>query len=117
MTLDPQCGPGPGILFHSPAMYWTASHLIVDHIKQTIRTNLHNPVVVATDLGFCQKGTKTMPPILDIADLHSLRNAVPGNDARAEALTLIGNARDRDVIIVDDEVEHWQLHLTSCESR
>ena len=27
------------------------------------------------------------------------------NDAKAEALTLIGNVKDRDVIIVDDEVD------------
>jgi len=28
-----------------------------------------------------------------------------GNNAKAEALTLIGNVKDRDVIIVDDEVD------------
>ena len=28
-----------------------------------------------------------------------------GNDAKAEALTLIGDVKDRDVIIVDDEVD------------
>jgi ribose-phosphate pyrophosphokinase len=28
-----------------------------------------------------------------------------GNDAKAEALTLIGEVKDRDVIIVDDEVD------------
>ena len=102
MTLDPHAGQVQGF-FSIPGDVLTASHLIVDHIKQTIRTNLHNPVVVATDLGFAKKGRNYAADMdMPIAFIEKRRS---GNDARAEALTLIGNARDRDVIIVDDEVD------------
>ena len=93
----------------------TASHLIVDHIKQTIRTNPHNPVVVATDLGFAKKGRNYAADMdMPIAFIEKRRS---GNDARAEALTLIGNARDRDVIIVDDEVDTGNSISQAVKSR
>ena len=37
--------------------------------------------------------------------LPLLKRGASGNDAKAEALTLIGDVKDRDVIIVDDEVD------------
>jgi ribose-phosphate pyrophosphokinase len=102
MTLDPHAGQVQGF-FSIPGDVLTASHLIIDHINRTIRASLHNPVVVATDLGFAKKGRNYAADMdLPIAFIEKRRS---GNDAKAEALTLIGDARNHDVIIVDDEVD------------
>ncbi len=102
MTLDPHAGQIQGF-FSIPGDVLTASRLIIDHIKQTIRPNLKDPVVVAADLGFAKKGRNYAADMdMPIAFIEKRRS---GNDAKAEALTLIGNAKDRDVIIVDDEVD------------
>jgi len=58
---------------------------------------------VATDLGFAKKGRNYALDLdLPIAFIEKRRT---GNDANAEALTLIGDVMDRDVIVVDDEVD------------
>ena len=102
MTLDPHAGQIQGF-FSIPGDVLTASRLIIDHINQTIRPNLHEPVVVATDLGFAKKGRNYAADMdMPIAFIEKRRS---GNDAKAEALTLIGEAKNRDVIIVDDEVD------------
>ena len=102
MTLDPHAGQIQGF-FTIPGDVLTASHMIVDHINKNLRSELKDPVVVAADLGFAKKG-RNFAADLDtpIAFIEKRRVA---NDARAEALTLIGNVEDRDVIIVDDEVD------------
>ena len=62
-----------------------------------------DPVVVATDLGFAKKGRNYA---LDLdAPIAFIEKRRIGNEAKAEALTLIGEVKDRDVIIVDDEVD------------
>ena len=102
MTLDPHAGQVQGF-FSIPGDVLTSSHLIIEHIKQTIRPNLKNPVVVATDLGFAKKARNYAADMdMPVAFIEKRRS---GNDARAEALTLIGRTRNRDVIIVDDEVD------------
>ena len=102
MTLDPHAGQIQGF-FSIPGDVLTASHLIVDFINENIRSNLNHPVVVATDLGFAKKGRNYAVDMdLPIAFIEKRRS---GNDAKAEALTLIGDVQNRDVIIVDDEVD------------
>ena len=102
MTLDPHAGQVQGF-FSIPGDVLTASHLIIDHINQTFRSNLHDPVVVATDLGFAKKARNYAADMdMPVAFIEKRRS---GNDAKAEALTLIGEAKNRDVIIVDDEVD------------
>jgi ribose-phosphate pyrophosphokinase len=62
-----------------------------------------NPVVVATDLGFAKRGRNYAHDLgIPIAFIEKRRI---GNAAQAEALTLIGDVKNRDVIIVDDEVD------------
>jgi ribose-phosphate pyrophosphokinase len=102
MTLDPHAGQIQGF-FTVPGDVLTASHLIVEHVNENLRPALRDPVVVAADLGFAKKG-RNFAADLDtpIAFIEKRRVA---NDAKAEALTLIGNVEDRDVIIVDDEVD------------
>ena len=64
---------------------------------------LVDPVVVAADLGFAKKGRNFAARInTPIAFVEKRRL---DNDSEAEALTLIGDVYDRDVIIIDDEVD------------
>lgn len=102
MTLDPHAGQIQGF-FSIPGDVLTASHMISEHIKENLLMQMKDPVVVATDLGFAKKGRNYALDLdLPIAFIEKRRM---GNDANAEALTLIGDVKDRDVIIVDDEVD------------
>ncbi|MCL4528154.1 MAG: ribose-phosphate pyrophosphokinase [Chloroflexi bacterium] len=101
MTLDPHAGQIQGF-FSIPGDVLTASHTITEHLKMTIWSQLKDPVVVATDLGFAKKGRNYAADLdTPIAFIEKRRS---GNDAKAEALTLIGEVKGRDVLIVDDEV-------------
>jgi len=102
MTLDPHAGQIQGF-FSIPGDVLTASHMISDHIQVNLLPAMKDPVVVATDLGFAKKGRNYALDLdLPIAFIEKRRT---GNDANAEALTLIGDVTNRDVIIVDDEVD------------
>lgn len=102
MTLDPHAGQVQGF-FSIPGDVLTASSLLTDYINAKIRPHLADPVVVAVDLGFAKKGRNYAADLnTPIAFIEKRRT---GNDANAEALTLIGDVKDRDVIIVDDEVD------------
>jgi ribose-phosphate pyrophosphokinase len=102
MTLDPHAGQIQGF-FSIPGDVLTASHMISDHIKEILRPEMKDPVVVATDLGFAKKGRNYALDLeVPIAFIEKRRT---NNEAKAEALTLIGDVRGRDVIIVDDEVD------------
>jgi ribose-phosphate pyrophosphokinase len=102
MTFDPHAGQVQGF-FSIPGDVLTASHMISNHIKKNILPSMKSPVVVATDLGFAKKGRNyALDMDIPIAFVEKRRT---GNDAKAEALSLIGDVKDRDVIIVDDEVD------------
>jgi ribose-phosphate pyrophosphokinase len=102
MTLDPHAGQIQGF-FSIPGDVLTASRLIIDEIRTTLLPKLRNPVVVATDLGFAKKARNYAADLgMPVAFIEKRR---AGNDARAEALSLIGDVRGSDVIIVDDEVD------------
>jgi ribose-phosphate pyrophosphokinase len=77
--------------------------MITDHIKDHLQAGMKDPVVVATDLGFAKKGRNYALDLdVPIAFIEKRR---AGNEGNAEALTLIGDVRGHDVIIVDDEVD------------
>ncbi len=102
MTIDPHAGQVQGF-FSIPGDVLTASHLLVEHINQNLRPTMKDPVVVSVDLGFAKKGRNYAADMdMPIAFIEKRRQ---GNDANAEALTLIGSVKDCDVIIVDDEVD------------
>ena len=102
MTLDPHAGQIQGF-FSIPGDVLTASHMISEHIRDNLLEQMKDPVVVATDLGFAKKGRNYALDLdLPIAFIEKRRT---GNNTNAEALTLIGDVRERDVIIVDDEVD------------
>ena len=103
MTFDPHAGQIQGF-FSIPGDVLTASHMISDHIKANMLSAMKDPVVVATDLGFAKKGRNYALDLdLPIAFIEKRRTGNTANNA--EALTLIGEVLDRDVIIVDDEVD------------
>ena len=102
MTYDPHAGQIQGF-FSIPGDVLTASHMISEHIKNNLLAQMRDPVVVATDLGFAKKGRNYALDLdLPIAFIEKRRT---GNNTNAEALTLIGDVTDRDVIVVDDEVD------------
>jgi ribose-phosphate pyrophosphokinase len=102
MTFDPHAGQIQGF-FSVPGDVLTASHMISKYIKENLFHQMVHPVVVATDLGFAKKGRNyALDMDVPIAFIEKRRI---GNEAKAEALTLIGDVSDRDVIIVDDEVD------------
>ncbi len=102
MTLDPHAGQVQGF-FSIPGDVLTASHTIVDYIKENILANMVNPVVMAVDLGFAKKARNYAEDFnTPVAFVEKRRIA---NDSSAEALNVIGDIEGRDVIIVDDEVD------------
>ena len=102
MTLDPHAGQVQGF-FSIPGDVLTAAHLLINHITKNMRDDMYKPVVVSVDLGFAKKGRNYAADMdMPIAFIEKRRL---GNDAKAQALTLIGDVKDRDVIIVDDEVD------------
>ena len=102
MTFDPHAGQIQGF-FSIPGDVLTATHMVTDHIKDHLQAEMNDPVVVATDLGFAKKGRNYALDLdVPIAFIEKRR---AGNDANAEALTLIGEVEGHDVIIVDDEVD------------
>src|SRR5512143_498133 len=91
MTLDPHAGQLQGF-FSIPGDVLTATHMITDYIKENLQPKMKDPVVVATDLGFAKKGRNYALDVdVPIAFIEKRRT---GNDAKAEALTLIGDVTD-----------------------
>jgi len=102
ITLDPHSGQIQGF-FSIPGDVLTASHLITDYVTKNLRPYLKDPVVVTVDLGYAKKGRNFAASIeTPIAFIEKRRMT---NDARAEALTIIGDVDDRDVFLVDDEID------------
>ena len=102
MTLDPHAYQIQGF-FSVPGDVLNASHIISDYVMENLRPYLRDPVVVTVDLGYAKKGRDFAARIdTPIAFIEKRRVA---NDARAEALTIIGDVKDRDVVLVDDEID------------
>jgi ribose-phosphate pyrophosphokinase len=101
ITMDLHAGQIQGF-FSIPGDVLTAFHLLVEYVK-SIQPNMRNPVVTTADLGFAKKGRNFAATMnVPMAFIEKRRLA---NDARAEALTLVGDVYDRDVVLVDDEVD------------
>ncbi len=102
ITLDPHAGQIQGF-FSIPGDVLTTSHLLVQHVKRTLMPIMSEPVVVAADLGFAKKGRNFAADIdTPIAFVEKRRAS---NDSAAEALSIIGDVKGHDVIVIDDEVD------------
>jgi len=101
ITLDLHAGQIQGF-FTIPGDVLTAFHIEVDYLN-SIRSQMYQPVVVTADLGFAKKGRNIAVDIhAPMAFIEKRRKA---NDSNAEALTIIGDVFDRDVVLVDDEID------------
>ncbi len=100
MTLDLHAGQIQGF-FSIPGDVLSGFHLLKDYLKE-IQPQMHKPVIVSTDLGFAKKA-RNYAEALDIP-LSFIEKRRLSNDSRAKALTLIGDVKDSDAIIVDDEI-------------
>jgi ribose-phosphate pyrophosphokinase len=99
MTLDLHAGQIQGF-YKIPGDSLTAFHILVNYFQQK---KLRNAVVVTPDLGFAKRGRNYAAELdLPLAFVEKRRL---GNETSREALSLIGDVRDKDVIIVDDLVD------------
>jgi len=101
MFLDLHAGQIQGF-FSVPGDVLTAFYILIDYLKGK-REHMNQPVVVTADLGFAKKA-RNFAVSLDIP-LAFIEKRRMANDSKALALTLIGDVKGRDVIIVDDEVD------------
>jgi len=102
MTLDPHSFQIQGF-FSIPGDVLNSQYLLVNYVRENLLHEMHDPVVVTVDLGYAKKGRNFAAGInAPIAFIEKRRVA---NDAKAQALTIIGSVTDRDVILVDDEVD------------
>ncbi len=102
MTLDPHAYQIQGF-FSIPGDVLNASAILVDYVKENLLPYLKDPVVVTVDLGYAKKGRNFAAAInAPIAFIEKRRVT---NDSKAQALTIIGDVADRDVVLVDDEVD------------
>jgi ribose-phosphate pyrophosphokinase len=102
MTLDPHSFQVQGF-FSVPGDVLNAQYLLINYVNENLRPHLHDPVVVTVDLGYAKKGRNFAAAIdAPIAFIEKRRVA---NDAKAQALSIIGSVADRDVVLVDDEID------------
>ena len=101
ITMDLHAGQIQGF-FSIPGDVLTAFHILSAYMKEK-RSELHDPVVVTADLGFAKKGRNFAARLgTSMAFIEKRRT---GNDASAQAMTVIGDVDGKDVLIVDDEVD------------
>ncbi|MBI3362812.1 MAG: ribose-phosphate diphosphokinase [Chloroflexi bacterium] len=99
VTVDLHAGQIQGF-FSIPGDALTAFHILSDYF---VHKSLREPVVVTADLGFAKKGRNFAAKLN--APMAFVEKRRRGNDATAEALSVIGDVAGHDVLIVDDEVD------------
>ncbi len=109
ITLDLHAGQIQGF-FSIPGDVLTTFYILIDYLK-SISHQLYNPVVVTADLGFAKKARNFAAGIeTPMAFIEKRRTA---NDSKAEAMTIIGEVADHDVVLVDDEVDSGGSMVTA----
>lgn len=101
MTIDLHAGQIQGF-FSIPGDVLTAFHMLSEYFLAK-REQMADPVIVTADLGFAKKGRNFAAKLN--ASMAFIEKRRTGNDANAEAMTVIGDVNGKDVIIVDDEVD------------
>jgi len=102
ITVDLHSGQIQGF-FNIPGDALTAFHLLSDYVKAQLDSGeLDDLVVVATDLGFAKQGrnwAETLGVPLAFVEKRRVDNA-----ESPKALSLIGDVKGKNVLLVDDEV-------------
>lgn len=88
--------------FNIPGDALTAYHRMILNLIE-LEKDMHEPVVLSTDLGFGKRARNIAEKLH--APLAFIEKRRLGNDSKAEALTVIGDVQNRDVILVDDEID------------
>jgi ribose-phosphate pyrophosphokinase len=101
ITLDLHAGQIQGF-FSIPGDVLSAFHILADYLVD-IKENLVNPVILTADLGFAKKA-RDFAAHLD-APMAFIEKRRSGNDAKSQAMTIIGDVNGKDVILVDDEID------------
>lgn len=103
LTLDLHAGQIQGF-FNIPGDEVSTFHLLSDYmIEKRLGQQPGGAVVVTADLGYAKKGRNFAQALnLPMAFIEKRRS---GNDAKAQALTVIGDVTGKAVILVDDEVD------------
>ncbi len=98
VTIDLHAGQIQGF-FNIPGDALTAFHLLSDYV---LEKHIPDLVVVSADLGFAKKGRNWAEKLG--APLAFVEKRRTFNPEQPEALTVIGDVRDKNVLLVDDEV-------------
>lgn len=101
LFLDLHAGQIQGF-FSIPGDVLTAFYILIDYLKAK-KPSMKNPVVVTADLGFAKKA-RNFAVSMDVP-LAFIEKRRISNDSKAQALTMIGDVRERDAVIVDDEID------------
>jgi ribose-phosphate pyrophosphokinase len=100
MTFDLHAGQIQGF-FSIPGDVLRGFHLIKDYLLE-LAPSLQNPVVVTADLGFAKKG-RAYADLLHTGLAFIEKKRTP-DIKNPVSMSIIGDVKDRDVILVDDEV-------------
>ena len=101
VTMDLHAGQIQGF-FSIPGDVVSAFHILTDYLL-TLESRLSSPVIVTADLGFAKKA-RNFAASLE-APMAFIEKRRAGNDSKSTALTIIGDVYDKDVVIVDDEID------------
>jgi ribose-phosphate pyrophosphokinase len=101
MTMDLHAGQIQGF-FSVPGDVLSAYHILRPYLKEKI-TTMNSPVLLTADLGFAKHGRRYAQALgIPLAFIEKRRL---DNEDHTQALNLIGDVRDRDVLIIDDEID------------
>ena len=101
ITMDLHAGQIQGF-FSIPGDVVRAFYILIEYLK-SLSAQLISPVVVTADLGFAKKARDFAASLQ--APMAFIEKRRSGNDGKAMALSVIGDVNQKDVIIVDDEVD------------
>lgn len=101
ITMDLHAGQIQGF-FDVPGDVLSAYHILKPYLKDQIPT-MHSPVLLTADLGFAKHGRR-YAQALDIP-LSFIEKRRTDNEDHTEALNLIGDVNNHDVLIIDDEID------------
>jgi ribose-phosphate pyrophosphokinase len=87
--------------FSIPGDVLYAFHVIIPHLEEMVK-KMHKPVIISPDLGFAKKA-RNYAARLDLP-LSFIEKRRLTNAPTAKALTLIGEVKDRDCIVIDEEI-------------
>jgi ribose-phosphate pyrophosphokinase len=99
MTIDLHAGQVQGF-FQIPGDEFSAFPVLTEYLAEK---NIQDAVVVSADLGFAKKA-RNFARKLDLP-LAFVEKRRIGNDPKAQALSVIGDVQEKNVIVVDDEVD------------